>query len=197
MRGEVIEQRLLVLRQPEKVVLLADPLGLERRVQRAVAVGEILLLLELLAADAVPAFVDALVDVAGVVDALHEIGDPRLVPRLRGADEIVERNVEPPPRRAEHILHPVAVRQRIQPFLARLLEHVLRMFVVPHQEQRIEAAEPLVPRDDVGAHLLVRRPEVRLAVDVIDGGREIETRHRRRAGPTGPGLHECARRTRE
>ena len=68
-RGEVIEQRLLILRQPEEVVLLADPLGLQRRVQRAVAVDEVLLLLELLAADAVPALVDAFVDVAGVVDA--------------------------------------------------------------------------------------------------------------------------------
>src|SRR5205814_980892 len=61
-RGEMIEQRLLVLREPEEVVLLADPLGLQRRVQRAVAVDEILLLLEFLAADAVPAFVDALVE---------------------------------------------------------------------------------------------------------------------------------------
>ena len=70
MRGEVIEQRLLVLRQPEEVVLLADPLRVQRRVERAVAVDEILLLLERLAADAVPALVDALVDVAGVVEPL-------------------------------------------------------------------------------------------------------------------------------
>ena len=58
---------------------------------------------------------------------------------------------------AEHLLHLVAVGQRIQPFFARLLEHVLRVLVVPHQEVRVDAAEPLVARDDVGADLLVRR----------------------------------------
>jgi hypothetical protein len=48
----MIEQRLLIFRQPEKV-LLADPFGLERGVEQTVTVDEILLLLELLAAHAV------------------------------------------------------------------------------------------------------------------------------------------------
>jgi hypothetical protein len=166
--GEVIEQRLLVLRQPEEEILLADPLRFHRRVQRAAAVDEILLLLELLAADAVPALVNALVDVAGFVEPLRELGDAGPVPRLGGADEVVERDVEVPPGGGELLLHPIAVGERLEPELDRFLEHVLRVLVVPHQEQRLEAAEPLVASDDVGAHLLVRRPEVRLAVDVID-----------------------------
>jgi hypothetical protein len=90
MRREVIEQRLLVFRQAEEVVLLADPLRLERRVQGAVAADEILLLLELLAADAVPPFVHPFVDVAGVPDALCQMRHADAMPRLRGADEVVE-----------------------------------------------------------------------------------------------------------
>src|SRR5262249_27803822 len=172
MRREVIERRLLVLRQPEEVVLLANPLRLERRMERTVAVDEILLLLELLAADAVPAFVDAFVDVAALIDPAGNLGGARLVSRLRGADEIVERHVQPGPCAPEHLLHLIAVGERIEPFLLRLLEHVLRMVVVPHQEPRVEPAEALVARDHVGAHLLVGRAEVRLAVDVVDGGGE-------------------------
>ena len=43
--------------------------------QRALAVDEILLLLERLAADAVPALVHALVDVAGLVDRCDQLLD--------------------------------------------------------------------------------------------------------------------------
>src|SRR6185295_8188087 len=119
--GEVIEQRLLVFRQPEEIVLLADPLRLERGMQRTVAVDEILFLLELLAADAVPAFVDALVDVTRVVNALRDVAGADLVPRLGGADEIVERDVETRPRRPEHLFHLIAVGQRIETLFDRLL----------------------------------------------------------------------------
>ena len=71
-RREVIEQRLLILRQAEEVVLLPDPLRRRVGCSGQLAVDEILLLLERLAADAVPALVDAFVDVAGGVDALRE-----------------------------------------------------------------------------------------------------------------------------
>src|SRR5262249_19112732 len=162
----------------EEEVLLADPLGLQRRMQRAVAVDEILFLLELFAADAVPALVQAFVNIARVVDASGDFGDAGAVARLGGAAEIVERGVEPAAGPANHLLHAIAVRERIEPLLLRLLEHVLRVLVVPHQETGVEAAESFVARDDVGAHLLVRRPEVRLAVDVIDGRRQKEALHR-------------------
>src|SRR2546425_3922608 len=177
MRPEVIEQRLLIFREPEEVVLLADPFGLQRRVERTVAVDEILFLLELFAADAVPAFVHALVNVAGIVDALRDLGDTGLVPRFGRADEVVEGDVETLPRGPEPLLHLVAVRERIEALLDRLLVHVLRMLVAAHQETRVEAREALVARDDVGAHLLVGRPEMRPAVDVIDRGRQEESFH--------------------
>ena len=65
------------------------------------------------------------------------------------------------------------------PSSARLLEHVLRVLVVAHQEARVEAAEPLVAGDDVGADLLVGRAQVRPAVHVVDGGGEEEAAHGR------------------
>src|SRR6188474_1470990 len=51
------------------------------------------------------------------------------------------------------------------------------MLVVPHHEVRIEPARPLVARDDVGADLFVRRPQMGAAVDVIDGGCDVVTWH--------------------
>ena len=110
-----------------------------------------------------------------------DLGHADLVARLRRADEIVERDVEVRPGLAELALHLVAVGQRIEPLVDRLLEHVLRVLVVPHQEARLEAAEPLVARDDVGADLLVRRAQVRAAVHVVDGGGQKETVHGRYA----------------
>ena len=58
---------------------------------RAVAVDQVGLVLELLTADAVPARVDVLVDVVATVaaDALEEVLDEDLVPFIRGADEEV------------------------------------------------------------------------------------------------------------
>ena len=102
---------------------------------------------------------------------------PRAVPRLGRADEVVERDVEPAPDVAELRLHAVAVRERLLAELARLAEDVLRVLVVAHDEVDVEAGQPLVARDDVGGDLLVGRPEVRTAVDVVDGGGQIETRH--------------------
>src|SRR5207249_10514973 len=109
MRREMIEERPLVFGEPEKVVLLADPLRLQRRMQRTAAVDEVLLLLEFLAADAVPPLVNAFVDVARVVDAPRQFGDAGMVTRFGGADEVVERHLEPLPGAAEFLLHPIAV----------------------------------------------------------------------------------------
>ncbi len=177
MCGEVIEQRLLVSREPEEMVFLLDPLRHERRVQWTSAVDEILLLLERFAADAIPTLVHALVNVAGGVNPVREVGHPCLVAWLGGADEVVERHVEMTPCPGELLLHAVAVRQRIEPLFDGAPVHVLRVFVVAHEKAGIEAGEPLVPGDDVGAYLLVRRAEMRPTVDVVDGRRQEESAH--------------------
>ncbi len=193
----VVEERLLVLREAEEVVLLLDPVGL-RAMHRAEAVDEVLLLLEGLAGVAVPAFVVPLVDVAGGPDALDQRGHADTMALLRGPDEVVERHVEPLPDLAELRLHPIAVGLRVEALLLRAAEHVQRVLVVAHQEVGVDARQPLVARDDVGGDLLVRRAEVRPAVHVVDGGRDVELGHgetvsghrirsgaRRGAGPCG------------
>jgi hypothetical protein len=48
------------------------------------------------------------------------------------------------------------------------------MLVIAHHEADIEPRQPLVAGDDVGGDLLVRGPEMRPVVDVVDGGREVE-----------------------
>src|SRR5262249_25310372 len=124
-----------------------------------------------------PPLVDAFVDVARVVDALRQIRHADAMPRLGRSDEVVERDVQPRPRLPELLLHPIAVDERIEPLLDRLLVDVLRVLVVAHQEARLEPAEALVAGNDVGTHLLVGRPEVGPAVHVVDGSRQKVARH--------------------
>ena len=79
------EQPVLVRGESEEVVLLLDVLD-AIAVLGALAVDELVFRLELLAADAVQAGVDVLVDIAVVVDALEEVTDERLVAVIRGSD---------------------------------------------------------------------------------------------------------------
>src|SRR5207249_8698205 len=158
-----------------EVVLLFDPVQRERRMQRTRAVDEVLLLLERLAPFAVPALVRALVDVAGLVDPPRDLGHAGLVARFGRADEVVERDIQLAPGARELLFHLVAVRQRRQPLLDRGAIHVLRVLVVPHQEPRVVARQPVVARDDVGGDLFISRAQVRPAVHVVDRRREEVT----------------------
>ena len=164
------QQPVLILRQAEEEVLLAYPVRF-RAVDRTGPLDEVLLLLERLTRDAVPPFVEPLVDIAGCTDAADEFLHACPVPRLGRPDEVVEGEVETPPDVEELSRHPIAIGQRLFAQFLRLAEDVLRVFVVPHHEVHVEAGQPLVTRDHVGGNLLVRRPEVRAAVDVVDGGR--------------------------
>src|SRR4029453_6129216 len=100
-----------------EIVLLLDPLQLGRGMQRTFAVDQILFLLERFAPLAVPPLVAAFVDVSRVMDPLHDLGDARAMPRLRGADDIIEGHVEMPPGARELVLHPVAVLERRESLL--------------------------------------------------------------------------------
>ena len=171
---EMFQQRVTIVGQAEEIILLADPFRRQRRVERALPVDQILLLLEGLAGHAVPAFVVSLVDVAPVVAGLRQLLDRRAMARLGRADEVVERDVELLPDRTKLLFHLVAVFERIHAPFERALVDVLRVLVVAHQEMRLAPRETLVAGDDVGGDLLVRRAEVRAAVDVVDGCREVE-----------------------
>ena len=83
-----LEQGLLVLREPEEVVLLAHQLD-GAAVDGAVAVDQLGLGVVRLAGHAVEALVRAEVDVAGVVAGLQQLVHGPVVAGLGGADEVV------------------------------------------------------------------------------------------------------------
>ena len=145
-------------------------------------VFEVLLLLEGLAGFAVPPLVKALVDVPTLPNPLNERDDSRPVARLRRTDEVIKGNIQPRPDITKHLLHLVAVRERLEAQLFRAAEHVLREFVVSHQEMRRDSAQTFVAGDHVGRDLLVSRAEVRPAVDIVDGGCDVEAGHRSELG---------------
>src|SRR4029079_10009736 len=96
MRREMREQRVAVLREPEEMVLLLDPV--DGAVERALAVDEILLLLERLAADAVPALVEPLVDVPLRRDPAYELLHRGLMAGVGGGGcDVVEGVQDGPP----------------------------------------------------------------------------------------------------
>jgi len=169
-------QELVAIRgQAEEMILLFNPL--DGPMQRALPLDEILVLLEGLAADAVPAFVKAFVDVSGGSDTPHELLHGLLVTRLGGTNEVVVRHLEVIPDGPELVLHEIAVRERVKALLARATEHVLRMLVVAHDEQRVAARQPLIASDRVGRDFFVRGAEVGTAVHIVDRRRHVEPGH--------------------
>ena len=106
----------LVGGEPEEGVLLLDRLG-HGVVHRALAVNQLGLGLELLASDAVEARVDALVDVAVVVDPLQELPDELLVPVVGRPNEEVVRRVEASRELPPDLRDPVDVLLRRQALL--------------------------------------------------------------------------------
>ena len=93
MRGVVVEQRLLELRELEEVVLLGDALD-RAVVDRTQPVDELVLGVIRLTGDAVQALVGGQLDEAVVVDLLQERLDRGPVAVLGGADEVVVADVE-------------------------------------------------------------------------------------------------------
>ena len=162
-----LEKRLLVLGQREEVVLLFEHLDRDP-VDGAVAVDQLLLLLEVLTRHAIGPAVGAEVDLAPVVEALNEGLDPVRVPLLRRADEVVVRDLEPAPDLGpfrDHLIHPFLgahVSFRGRP------GNVDAVLVGPGQEPHVVAAEASVPGHEVAGHDLVRRPDMGLGVDVRD-----------------------------
>jgi hypothetical protein len=51
------------------------------------------------------------------------------------------------------------------------------VLVIAHDQPRLVADQPVIPDDDVGGNLLVRRPEVRAVVDVVNRGGQIVAGH--------------------
>ena len=167
------EEPILVGREAKEVVLLLDPLG-RNIVHGALAVDELRLGLELLAADAVEPRVDALVDVAVVVEPLQEVLDECLVLFVGRANEEIELRVDPPRQLLPVLDDPIGVLLWLEALLFGHAGDLGRMLVGAGQEERVVASLPVMAHDDVPRDGRVRMTDVRGRVDVVDRGRQVE-----------------------
>jgi len=170
---DVRDQPLLVLRHPEEVVLLLDE-GERDLVVGALALDDLLVRVEPLAAEAVVAAVLAEVDLPRVVERLEDPLHHLLVPRLRGADEVVVRDAEAPPGGAERGRDLVGVGLGRHPGLRRRLGDLVAVLVRAGEEVHAVAAQAPVAAHGVGHDRRARVPKVRARVHVVDGRREVE-----------------------
>ena len=177
-----VEQRLLVVRQPEEVVLLRhvlDAAAIERgdleSLVLALAVRDIVVADELLSSHAVVAGELALVDGAAVVEVLPERARAVEVSLLRGADEVVVGDVD--------LLqdgHPLGLDQPVGPLLRRdvvllcLAQHLETVLVGAGEVPDVLAPLAVPPSDDVAHHRRVRMADVGRVVDVVDRRRDVE-----------------------
>ena len=107
---------------------------------------------------AVPAIIRALVDITPVQQCLQELLHARNMARLRGANEVVVRNLERLPQIAEGGLHGVApCLRRIEPVLLGRLGNLLAMFIHAGKEFDVLTACALETSLHVGKDGAVRR----------------------------------------
>ena len=176
----VVEPKQLLLegRQAEEPVALLDPFGPRPMLGAQPAGGELLLGLELFAADAVQARVRVLVDMAVVVDPLDELLDETVMALIGGANEEVGTRANAGGERTPILLdEPVDERLRVDTsVLGRA--HVLRgVLVRAGQEERLVAALLVMADEDVRRNGRVRVPDVRGRVHVIDRRCQVVARH--------------------
>ena len=171
-------RRLLVRRQAEEPVSLLDPLRLDV-VLGALAVDELRLGLEGLAADAVEARVDVLVDVVAAVvpDPLQEVLHEPLVPVVARPDEEVVGDVEAGGERPPRLDDAVDVLLRGEALLRGDPRDLRRVLVHAGEEERLTSALPLMASEHVRGHGRVGVADVRRRVDVVDRRGDVVRLH--------------------
>ena len=175
---DVLQQRLLILREPEEVGRLAHPLHLLPTLRvRALPVLQILLVEERLIRHAVPPVITAEIQVAVVAYLLEERLHRAVLPRLARADEIVVRDIQPPPILSELRRDAAREFQRVLPLFLGEAQHAHRVLVGPRAEQHLLPPHPMIPGQHVAGDRGIRRPDRRDVVDVIDGGGDVELHH--------------------
>ena len=140
----------------------------------ALAVDELVLVLECLAPNAVEPGIDILVDVAVVVDPLQKVLNEALMPLIGRPDEVVDRRVD-----ARRQLLPgaddlVDVLLGREPLLRSHPRDLVRVLVDAGEEERLLPALAVMAHQDVGRDRRVRVADVRRRVDVVDRCRQVE-----------------------
>ena len=167
-RGE-LEEVALLLHALERAVAVGAEVGTGRAVLLValldLGLGEVGLV-----GHAVPAVVAALVKVAGLLHALPEVLHGLVLARLGGADEVVVGNLELLPELLEVRGLGVSPLLRRHAVLGSGLGDLLAVLVHAGEELDVVAGGATVARLDVGQDGGVRGAEVRIGVDVVDGG---------------------------
>ena len=180
-----LEQLVLIGREAEEIALLLDPL--DRRALRsephAVVVQARLVLGVIgLVAHRVPAGIGVGIDVAVRFHAPPDLLAGAMVLLFGGADEAVERHVQP----LVHLLEAAGIAGRErggrQALVLRGLDHLLTVLVGAGQEEHVLAVEPRKARQHVGRDRLIGVADMRNAVGIGDGGGDVEDVVARRRG---------------
>ena len=170
---DVADEPLLVLAHLEEVVALLAELGL-RLVVGALAVDELRLRVEALAAHAVVAAVLAEVDVARVVDLLEDVLDGLDVVFVGGADEVVVGDGKLGPEVAELGADPVGEGLGRLVVLPGRLGDLVAVLVGARHEEDVVARHAVEAGHDVAHDRRVGMPDVGRGVDVVDGCRDVK-----------------------
>ena len=171
---DVAAQPVAVLGETEKVVRFRDFDDFAEKLRPRAVLEAVFFKHELLLADAVKALVVRLVDFPRVVELLQQLLHDLDVARLRRADVVVVGNVQVATELEEKLRGLVAALLRRNAALLRRLLDLLPVLVESGEEMHRLAVHAVKARDRVGEHFLVSVSEVRSAVGVIDGGRQIK-----------------------
>ena len=169
----VREQFVAKLGELEEPVLLVNDLDVTPAIG-ALAVNKVALSELRLAWRAVVAIVGPLVEVAIVIELLHEVLDALDVTRLRRTDEIVVGDVEVAPQVGKLRDLAVAPLLRRHAVLGGRLGDLPAMLVHAGEEEDIAAVHARETRGGIGRDGGVRGADVWLAVDVVDGRGDVE-----------------------
>ena len=166
---DVCDQPFLVLAHSEEIIRLAElldrPLAL-----RTQAADDIFLSPEPFVEGAIPACIGPLVNFAFVIQLLQRLLYYPRVARLRRADKVVVRDVQPFPQFHELRCQPVTMRLWRNPGLGRRLLNLLSMLVEAGQKEDVILAQsqPVVSCQDVCGNRRISVPDMRDVVDIID-----------------------------
>jgi hypothetical protein len=184
MRLEVLEQRLVVLREAEEEVALLHLLGLHLVLGTAALLVEVLVRLEAFAALAVQPLVRLLVKhgltglgAQRVLEPAEQLLHGEVVALVGRADELVVLHVQRAPRVLE------GLRQLVHERGGRLARSgggardLLAVLVGARQIVGGVALLAMAAGEGIGEDLLVRMTQVGTAIHVVDRGRDVETGH--------------------
>jgi len=93
---------------------------------------------------------------------------------LDGADEAIARDVQPGDHLPEIARHFVRQRARLDPAVARGLDHLEAMLVRAGLEAHVAAHLALVARDRVGGDRLIGMADMRAAIGIVDRSGDVE-----------------------